>query len=73
MAILLRSALGEFRTGGLVFSLRDFAVTATIGPAGAAVTPAVYGVLMLTVAAGMATFLSRPVGSPWPPDQLDQA
>lgn len=28
VAILLRLALGEFRTGGLVFSLRDFAVAA---------------------------------------------
>lgn len=76
-AILLRSALGGFRTGGLVFSLRDFAVAATlasqIGPAGAAVTPAVYGVLMLTVAAGMAAFLSRRVDSPRPPEQLDLA
>jgi predicted Na+-dependent transporter len=62
-AVALRPVLGEFRTGGLVFSLRDFAVAATlafqIGPAGAAVTPAVYGVLMLIVAAALAARLSR--------------
>ena len=62
-AVVLRRLLGEFRTGGLVFSLRDFAVAATlasqIGAAGAAVTPAVYGVLMLLVAAGLASLLSR--------------
>lgn len=62
-AVVLRPLLGEFRTSGLVFSLRDFAVAATlasqIGPAGAAVTPAVYGVVMLLVAAGLASLLSR--------------
>lgn len=62
-ALALLPLLGEFRTGGLVFSLRDFAVAATlasqIGAAGAAVTPAVYGVLMLLVAAALASLLSR--------------
>lgn len=65
VALLLRRALGDFRTGGLVFALRDFAVAATLasqlGPGGAAVTPAVYGVLMLVVAAGLASMLSRGV------------
>lgn len=62
-ALVFRPLLGEFRTGGLVFSLRDFAVAATlasqIGATGAAVTPVVYGVLMLLVAAGLASLLSR--------------
>lgn len=62
-AVALLPLLGEFRTGGLVFSLRDFAVAATlatqIGAKGAAVTPAVYGVMMLLVAAGLASLLSR--------------
>ena len=44
-AVVLRPLLGELRTGGLVFSLRDFAVAATLAPqigaTGAAVTPAV--------------------------------
>lgn len=76
-AVALLPVLGEFRTGGLVFSLRDFAVAATlatqIGAAGAAVTPAVYGVVMLLVAAGLASLLSRrertpalPVATPSP-------
>ena len=77
-AVVFRPLLGEFRTGGLVFSLRDFAVAATlasqIGATGAAVTPAVYGVLMLLVAAGLASLLSRREGgsasllAPSPPD-----
>jgi hypothetical protein len=62
-AVMLRPVLGELRTGGLVFSLRDFAVAGTlaaqISPTGAAVTPAVYGVFMLIAAAGLATLLPR--------------
>jgi predicted Na+-dependent transporter len=53
LAVVLRPVLGELRTGGFVFALRDFAVAATLAgqlaSPGAAATPAVYGVLMLTL------------------------
>jgi predicted Na+-dependent transporter len=62
-AAVLLPVLGDLRTGGLVFALRDFAVAAAlavqIGPAGAALTPAVYGVLMLVAAAGLTSVISR--------------
>ena len=58
IALLLRPVLGELNTGGLVFALRDFAVAAALavqlGSPGAAATPAVYGVLMLVLAAALA-------------------
>jgi bile acid:Na+ symporter, BASS family len=58
IAMLLRPVLGELRTGGFVFALRDFAVAAALAgqfdTPGAAATPAVYGILMLTLAAAAA-------------------
>lgn len=63
VAMLLRPVLGELRTGGFVFALRDFAVAAALAgqfdSPGAAATPAIYGVLMLTLAAGAAPMLRR--------------
>jgi bile acid:Na+ symporter, BASS family len=54
IAMLVRPLLGELRTGGFVFALRDFAVAAALAgqfdSAGAAAIPAVYGVLMLVLA-----------------------
>jgi predicted Na+-dependent transporter len=62
LAMLLRPALGELRTGGFVFVLRDFAVAAALAgqfdSPGAAATPAVYGVLMLILAAAAARVLA---------------
>jgi hypothetical protein len=55
--------LGELRTGGLLFALRDFAVAAALASQfhspGAAAIPAVYGVLMLVLAAAVAPVLRR--------------
>lgn len=63
VAVLLRPMLGELCTGGFVFALRDFAVAAALAgqfdTPGAAATPAVYGVLMLTLAAAAAPMLRR--------------
>lgn len=63
VALLLRRALGGGLAGPFVFSLRDFAVAAALagelGARGAAATPAVYGALMLVLAAGAAAFLRR--------------
>jgi len=63
VALLLRRALGGALAGPFVFSLRDFAVAAALagelGARGAAATPAVYGALMLVLAAGAAAVLRR--------------
>jgi predicted Na+-dependent transporter len=63
LALVLRPLLGDLRTGGFVFALRDFAVAATLAgqfdTAGAAVTPAVYGVLMLLLATAASSVLGR--------------
>jgi predicted Na+-dependent transporter len=62
-ALLLRPLVGELRTGGFVFALRDFAVAAALAgqfdSPGAAATPAVYGVLMLVLAAAIGPVLRR--------------
>jgi predicted Na+-dependent transporter len=61
VALLLRPVLGELRTGGFVFALRDFAVAAALAgqfdSPGAAATPAVYGVLMLVLASTTAPLM----------------
>ena len=61
LAVLLRPLLGGTPTGGFVFGLRDFAVAAALAgqfaTPGAAATPAVYGVLMLTLASAATTAL----------------
>jgi predicted Na+-dependent transporter len=63
LGLLLQPLLGELRTGGFVFALRDFAVAAALAgqfdSPGAAATPAVYGVLMLILAAAAAPVLRR--------------
>jgi predicted Na+-dependent transporter len=63
VALLLHRALGGGLTGPFVFSLRDFAVAAALAgelaAPGAAATPAVYGALMLVLAAGVAAVLRR--------------
>jgi bile acid:Na+ symporter, BASS family len=68
LALLLRPLLGELRTGGFVFVLRDFAVAAALagqfGTAGAAATPAIYGVLMLVLAAATAPALGHATTPP---------
>lgn len=67
LALLLRRLIGELRTEGLAFALRDFAVAAALatqlGTPGAAATAAVYGALMLVVAAALAPFLRRRVAT----------
>jgi predicted Na+-dependent transporter len=68
LALLLRPLLGELQTGGFVFALRDFAVAAALAGqfdrAGAAATPAVYGVLMLVVAAAAAPLIRHATNPP---------
>jgi predicted Na+-dependent transporter len=63
LALVLRPLLGELQTGGLLFALRDFAVAAALASQfhspGAAAIPAVYGVLMLVLAAAVAPILRR--------------
>lgn len=63
IAAVLRPLLGELQTVGSVFALRDFAVAAALAgqfdSPGAAAIPAVYGVLMLIVAAAAAPLLRR--------------
>jgi predicted Na+-dependent transporter len=63
LALLLRPLLGDLRTGGFVFALRDFAVAAALAAQfetpGAAVTPAIYGVLMLLLATAASSVLGR--------------
>jgi predicted Na+-dependent transporter len=62
-ALLLLPLLGDLRTGGFVFALRDFAVAAALAgqfdTPGAAATPAVYGVLMLLLATAASSVLGR--------------
>jgi hypothetical protein len=59
----VRPLLGELRTGGVVFALRDFAVAAALATQfhspGASAIPAIYGVLMLVFAATAAPLLRR--------------
>jgi hypothetical protein len=63
LALMLRPLLRDLRTGGFVFALRDFAVAAALAgqfdTPGAAVTPAVYGVLMLLLATAASSVLGR--------------
>ena len=64
LALLLRSLLGDRRTGPFAFTLRDFAVAAALATQlespGAASTAAVYGVLMLVAATTATELLRRP-------------
>ena len=63
VAELLRSVLGDRRTGPFAFALRDFAVAAALATQlesrGAASTAAIYGVLMLVAAAAATELLRR--------------
>jgi predicted Na+-dependent transporter len=63
LALVLRPLLGDLRTGGFTFALRDFAVAAALagqlGTPGASATPAVYGVVMLVFATASASALRR--------------
>lgn len=63
VGVLLRPLIGELRTSGSVFSLRDFAVAAALATQldtpGAATTTAVYGVIMLVTASAAASLLRR--------------
>lgn len=61
LALALRPLLGDLRSGGFAYALRDFAVAAVLagqlGTPGAEATTAVYGPLMLIAAAGAAAIL----------------
>lgn len=61
LALLLHRLLGDLRSGGFAYALRDFAVAAVLagqlGSPGAEATTAVYGPLMLIAASGGATIL----------------